>query len=363
MTRRSTGALACLLSASIALALAGCGSGGGTASESTAGTPPAEAATPTSDPSTPAEPAPTEAATVDEVQFPLTFEDCGREVTLDQRPERILTMGSTAALLMWAAGATDAITTRASEGNAPLGPAADDLASVPIISADDDLSQEVIIGEDPDLVISYGLNLTTPEDLEAAGIASVVNAGFCDGTGSGPNADGRVTFEEVFADIELYGRIAGTQDVAERAVADYQNRVAAVESAAEGTSVTTAAALTIGDGPQLTAYGVGSMQHTQLEKLGLTNVFDDIDERLADISTEELLSRNPDVIVLLDSGLGIAGDEASEVLDQLNTLPGAGDVTAIAKGQVIPLGVPYLLGSPLAVDGLEIIAEQIAAYE
>lgn len=47
----------------------------------------------------------------------------------------------------------------------------------------------MIIGQNPDLVITYGLNLTTQEDLAAAGIDSIVNRGYCDGGGSGP-ADG-----------------------------------------------------------------------------------------------------------------------------------------------------------------------------
>lgn len=51
-------------------------------------------------------------------------------------------------------------------------------------------------------MISYGLNETTPEDLDAAGIDPLVNAGFCDGIGSGPNPDGDVDFDDVYGDVE-----------------------------------------------------------------------------------------------------------------------------------------------------------------
>jgi iron complex transport system substrate-binding protein len=94
-------------------------------------------------------------------------------------------------------------------------------------------------------VISYGLNMTSAQDLEAAGIKSIVNAGFCDGTGSGPNPDGDVDCDDVYADIELYGRIFGTEAAATQMVADLRRRVTAVRDRFRNatSSVSTAAGL------------------------------------------------------------------------------------------------------------------------
>lgn len=290
--------------------------------------------------------------------FPLTVSDCGRDFTIEERPERILTMGSTASTLMWAAGATDAITTRAYESVSDLGPAEAALQDVPLISNDQDLSLEVIIGQNPDLVITYGLNLTTQEDLAAAGIDSIVNSGFCDGGGSGP-ADGPVTFEDdVFPDIELYGRIAGTQDAARAKVVELRERVAAVAQQPQNPAVTTAAAIGV-DGSTVNAYGVPSLTHNQIETLGLTDVFSDVDQRFAELSIEELIARDPDFIILISGGGGI---EEGRALQNLRSLPGASEVTAIRENRIVPLESPYLLGGPLAIDGLETMAETIAGY-
>ncbi|MGH3902034.1 MAG: ABC transporter substrate-binding protein [Pseudonocardiaceae bacterium] len=289
--------------------------------------------------------------------FPLTVQDCDREFTIEQRPERILTMGSTASTLMWAAGATGAITTRAFESVSDLGPAQAALEGVPLISNDNDLTLEVILGQDPDLVITYGLNLTTQADLAAAGIDSIVNSGFCDGDGSGP-ADGPVTFEDdVFPDIELYGRIAGTEEAAEQKVAELRRRVAAVAEQPRNPEIITAAAIGL-NGTNLRAYGVASLTHQQIETLGLTDVFGDIPERLADVSVEEFIARDPDVVILLSGGGGVE----KQPLETLRGLAEVAGVTAIRENRIIPLESPYLLGGPLGVDGLEAMAEAVSGY-
>ena len=99
--------------------------------------------------------------------FPMTVSDCGRPLTLPDRPRRILTMSSTSSTLMWAAGAAEKITTRSYESVSDLGPAQQALANVPLASNDIDLSLETILEQRPDLVITAGLNITTPQDLAA----------------------------------------------------------------------------------------------------------------------------------------------------------------------------------------------------
>lgn len=315
------------------------------------------------DASSPGAAGPPASATPEEVgTFPLTVSDCGREFVIEQRPERVLTQASTAATLMWAAGAADQITTRTSEGDVDLGPAAEDLAKVPVISNDEELPLESIIGEQPDLLITAGRNLYSEPDLQAVGIDSLVNLSFCDGSGSGP-ADGPVTFEDdVFPDIELYGKIFGTEDVAEAKVAELRERIAAIEESVGDTPLTRMAAIGQPDGTSVNAYGLPSLTHDQIEILGLVDVFGDLPDRFTEVSVEEFIQRDPEVLVVLVGGGGVDGSP-DEVLASLQALPGAQDVSAIREGRVIGLGSPYLLGGPLAVDGLETMAEAIAGYE
>lgn len=125
---------------------------------------------------------------------PITVDSCGRQVTIEDSPERMLTVASVAAPLVAAAGAADKI-----------------------------------IAREPDLVITYEGSDNAPQDLEAAGIDVLVNRAYCLDTATGD-------FEEIFADIELFGRLLGTEDAAAQEVAERRDRVAAVEEQPPGGS-------------------------------------------------------------------------------------------------------------------------------
>lgn len=62
----------------------------------------------------------------------MTVETCGREVMLEQPPERVMAVSSQAVTLVWAAGAADQIDGLFAAGR-PLGPAEATFADVPRI--------------------------------------------------------------------------------------------------------------------------------------------------------------------------------------------------------------------------------------
>lgn len=289
--------------------------------------------------------------------FPMTVDSCGREVTIEQPPQSVLTMGTDAPTLMAAAGAAERIDTRAAEFGFPLGRLRDELADIPLISPNQEPSKEVIIGTGADLVISYGLNGTSPQALAAAGIDTLVPSGRCDASTGGP-AQAGVTFGDVYRDIALYGRLFGTEKQAAESVKNLRARVAAVKKQAQGRTATAAAVYFSGNA--LGAYGSSSMAHTQMQALGLTNVFADTHKRTFEVSLEEFIARDPDVvIVLIGSGPGATAQKAKQ---KLRALPGAETVTAIQQGRIISIGYTYLGGGPLAVDGLAKMAKQLEDF-
>jgi iron complex transport system substrate-binding protein len=77
-----------------------------------------------------------------------------------------------------------------------------------------------------------------------------------------------------------------------------------------------------------------------------------------EVSIEEVIDRNPDILVLLYDDTGLTPDEIAALVTDL---PGAGSITAIAEGAVYPLLFNYAEPpTPLVVKGLSALSEQIA---
>lgn len=286
--------------------------------------------------------------------FPLTVQNCGRDVTIDQPPERVLTIGPESADMVRAAGGLDTII--AHQAEFPVG-FEDAFRDIRRLRDEEPPGTEAIIGERPDLVVSYGLMESNPETLAAAGISSLVLSGMCGTHDAGVNVDGDVDFEDVYSDLELYGRLFGTGDQTARVIADMRDRVRAVEQAAGEGTQRTAAVLWPGEGDVPYGYGNASMTHTMLAKLGVRNVFAEVEGFGREISKEELIDRNPDVIVLY-----LFGEDPAQAISALEALPGMANVTAVREDQIMAFQQTFLRPSASVVDGLEMMAEQMAAY-
>lgn len=299
------------------------------------------------------------AATAAQEAFPMTVENCGREVTFDAPPERVVTIGAEAPVLVAAAGAADRVT---AVGGAVqpefFGDYRAELEDIPRLgSVAAELSAEVLIAEEPDLLIS--INSDNFEALEAAGIPGLVIGGRCRGADDANTSDG--SFEEFYNDITLYGQLFGTSDVAESAVEDLTERVAAVREQFAGTQERSAITVIYGSsGDQLGSYGGSSIADAQLRALGLTNVFADQDERFFEPSVEEIVSRDPEVVVLL---FEVAEGTDAMSLAKLQNSPELASITGLQSGDIITLPFALAGSSPGSVVGLEMLAEQLAALD
>lgn len=281
--------------------------------------------------------------------FPVTVSSCGRDVTFAEPPERVVTAGSVAAPIIAAAGAGDRVVTRSYEASPFAGEYAEALAGAELVSPNAELSKEEVLARTPDVVVTFASTAVSHADLEAFGIQQLVTRGYC--------ADAKGSFEDVFDDIALYGKLFGTADKANAEVESLRARVAAVAAESdEHAHHRTAATLILSkDGSTLKAYGAASTSHHQMEALGLENVYGDRPERLIEVSAEELIARNPDVIILLLQGEQTP-DDTSAALSARNGLAG---VAAIRENRIIAIPFGYSGPSPVAVEGLEVLHEQL----
>ncbi|MEV0033424.1 ABC transporter substrate-binding protein [Nocardia sp. NPDC050793] len=277
--------------------------------------------------------------------FPLTISSCGRDVTFTAPPRRVVTIGSVAAPLIAAAGAADRIVTRTFETAPFPGQYAESLKDIEIVAPTGELAREEIINRSPDLVVSFEGAAATPEDLAKVNIPLLVTRGYC--------RDAAGTFDDVFADIELYGTLFGTGATATASAAELRGRVAAVAARhPAGATAKPAAALIISrDGAKVSAYGSTSTVATQMRMLGLDNIFGDVAKRNFDANTETLIQRDPEVIILLTQGT----QTPESATAALKARPEFAGLRAVRDNRIIAVPFGYTGPGPVAVEGLEVL--------
>ncbi|MEU4690345.1 ABC transporter substrate-binding protein [Actinoplanes sp. NPDC023714] len=285
----------------------------------------------------------------------ITIENCGAQVTFEQTPQRVVLLKSAAVPYLHSLGVLDRVTARAGQYPKDYYDSATqaELDRIPLLTDKTDtsghlqISKEVVIGQQPDLVLGEVDNLSR-DTLAAVDIPLLEEPALC------ANATGEPSFDDIYSQMQTYGRVFGREAEAASAIAALRARMAHIQKPSR---VRTAAVLypTVGGGVTY-AYGAGSMAQPQLEAAGFTNVFGDSAERVFEVTLEELLGRNPDVLILLYS------DGDPEAVEQAVTgLPGTEKLKAVANGDVMPQLFNFTEPpSPLAVDGLERIVERFS---
>ncbi|BBF99012.1 MULTISPECIES: ABC transporter substrate-binding protein [Pseudonocardia] len=295
-------------------------------------------------------------------EAPAPISSCGRDVTLEAAPTRILVHREMSTLVA-AAGGADRIVARAGEAGVPLGPYADALADVPQLNETDMTApdREVVLGEQADLVVAGRVQADYLDALEQVGVPAVVPPWFCSQVAPGNDDAASVGFDALYATIEEYGRAFGTEDVATGTVDELRERVAAVEQEMSGAPPRTVVNAWLGRETVTSVYGALSINNTVLTALGLTNMFEDMEARNPTVSFEAILGKDPDLIVV--SYLPSHGYTEEDAVRAFSETPGADQLAAVRNGRVVAMNSGYLAGGPLAVDGLEMLAQRLAALD
>jgi len=287
--------------------------------------------------------------------YPLTITNCGEEVVFETAPERVILLESAPVTILDGLGVLDRVVARAGTFPADYYEAdlTERIAQIETLSDDLDasghlaMSIEVVLAQDPDLALGLPQGITRAALLQS-GTNTLVQPVYC------PSGVGDTSFETLYEEIVTYGKIFDRNDEADALIAELHGRAAAVVAATADAPTRTAAVLypSVGGGP-LYAYGRASMSQPQLEASGFENVFADTAERVFEVSIEELIARDPDVLVLL-----YQGSEAG-VLDAVANLPGSEALRALQNDDVLVQLFNFTEPpTPLSITGLERIVER-----
>ena len=260
-----------------------------------------------------------------------------KHITLVQPAQKIVTLSPPITEILYAVGAGDQVVARDSFSDYP-----ETALSLPDIGggfAEYDL--ETIISLKPDLVIAGGIN--TPElvqSLEDLGLTVYYLANPSD-------------LEGTFASIEVLGILSGHEDEASELVERLRSRIDAVSAALEDVEEkpTVYYELDATDVAKPYTPGPNTFYTSMIEMAGGENIGAELEFEWVQISLEQLLIEDPDLILLGDAMWGITPESVAE-------RAGWDSLTAVANGRVLPFDDNLIARiGPRQVDGLEALAK------
>jgi iron complex transport system substrate-binding protein len=271
---------------------------------------------------------------------PVTVEVCGEPVMFEQAPERAAIFEANMLEIMLELGLDEHIETVwtggvPSERVQPVYAARAAQFTVVTEEAWPPPALEVVLGADPDFVWTgwgYGFSQDTgltPENLAKAGIASYTVNESCV-RGGGEQVAG---FETLYTDIMAAGAIFGVQDRAVALVESLRAEVTEVEMAISDISEPVRVFnFDSGEDSPFTS-GALSMPNTLIESAGGANIFADVQQDWLTVSWEEVVARDPEVILVGDSSWSSFEDKVAF----LTSLPALVDVSAVKNERFVPM--------------------------
>ncbi len=192
------------------------------------------------------------------------------------------------------------------------------------------ISKESFVATEADFVSGWEQSITEEatgslEELEERGVVPFVSSGLA------PDA----TIESVYNDFILLGKIFEVSERAEKVVAKMKDEV---KNTADKTK-------DIKDRPRVLIYDSGEgeafvggsgLPNNLIELAGGENVYKDLGQDYATVSFEDIVQKNPEIIVVTEYYSGITGDEKIKFL---KNNPALKDVDAVKNNRIYKIGL------------------------
>jgi len=258
-----------------------------------------------------------------------------------QAPKRIISLVPNVTEMLFAIGAGPQVVAVSTYDVEPP-----EVRSLPTVGALIDPDTEKIISLRPDLVITYGSQSELQAQLKASNIP------FFDYRHAG--------LDHIMATMRALGVRTGHVDQAEKAAKALEARIDAVKKQVAG-KPRPRTLLVFGREPgslrNVYASAGKGFLHDMLVVAGGDDVLDDIQKESAQISTEQIIARRPDVIVELNSSRMLNEPDLKKELDPWMALT---SIPAVKNKRVIILtGQSLTVPGPRVGDGIEKLARAL----
>ena len=263
----------------------------------------------------------------------------GSTVILEGPAERIVSLAPSTTEILFAIGAGDQVVGREDFANYP-----EEALDIPSIGGTfGELNVEAILDLEPDLVLAAPL--TSPEQ-----IASLTDVGLTVFQMSNP-----VGMDGMYDSLRTAAQLTGHEQEAEVLIESLQARVAAVEAVIANAATTPLVFYEL-DSTDPTApwtSGPGTFIDTLITMAGGENLGELYEGDWVQVSAEELIAQDPEIIILGDYIWGITPEDVA-------ARPGWDGISAVQNDRVYPFNDDTASRpGPRLVDGLEEMAKLI----
>lgn len=292
---------------------------------------------------------------------PVTIENYNMTTEYVQAPTRVVTLSLNSAEIISALGAGEAIVAISRNNNViedvlPEYQAGLQAAEFPSEINTGIPTLEGMLGLEPDLIVanSYYFNVPTfgtIEDYKGNNANLYITEGsYVSGC----------TIENTYNDIRNLGAIFGKESKAEELIYDMKARIESVsEEIADKDKVRVMAFDSMSDDLPIVAGGSG-LEQSLLELAGGENIFADIEKQFCTVSFEEIISRDPEVIIIHD----YTNEEgnAQTKIDLLKNAEELSDVSAIKNDRFVIVPLFAINPGLQNVDFVEEVAQELHTY-
>lgn len=271
--------------------------------------------------------------------FPLTItDDTGRKVTIDKEPQKIVSLAPSNTEILFALGLGENVVGVTDFCDYPA-----EAKTKPKMGGIKP-SLEKIVATQPDLVLAIAETAGAPEiatKLEGLKVKVIV---------LGPK-----NLDDIMASIELVGQATGREDQAAILVADIKSKVDGVIAKAKTATSKPRVMYELDATDPAKPYtpGPGSFMDALIGMAGGSNIAADAKMQWAQLSLEEVVKKDPEIIILGDANYGVTPD-------QVKQRPGWSNITAVKNGNVKPIDDNLVSRpGPRIGDGLQALAKLI----
>ncbi|NLM72800.1 MAG: ABC transporter substrate-binding protein [Clostridiaceae bacterium] len=236
--------------------------------------------------------------------YPLTIENYGRTVTVNSKPRKVLTLGPNCTELFVALGLRDYIvgTSLSNHSRGPLPEYKDQYIDMPELNHGS-ATREAAVSSGADFIYGidweFGEGGLDIEELESYGMTVYINSA--------------MTLKQQYQEILDIGKIFGIEKAAEVFVEDQKARINNVQERIKGVETPKVLVYDSGNDGVFTCSG-NNFESLLISLAGGKNIFDDLtDRQWITVSYEEVIARDPDIILIHDYDSPSVEDKISEI--------------------------------------------------